>query len=73
MSQKSFDDKSTLVQVMAWCLEEKVITWANVDPYPCRNKASLDHIENVYVVLYYIVLWYHHSSWQINVSRRPYF
>ena len=29
-----FDDKSTLVQVMAWC--QQAITWANVDPDQCH-------------------------------------
>ena len=33
------DDKSTLVQVMAWC--HQAITWANVDPDLCRKMASL--------------------------------
>ena len=32
------DDKSTLVQVMAW---QQAITWANVDPDLCRQMTSL--------------------------------
>ena len=37
------DDMSTLVQVMAWCLRQQAITWANVDPDLCRYMASLGH------------------------------
>ena len=39
------DGKSTLVQVMAWCLRQQAITWANVDPDLWRHVASLGHIE----------------------------
>ena len=39
------DDKSTLVQVMAWAVRQQAITWANVDPDPCRHMASLSHNE----------------------------
>ena len=35
------DDKSTLVQVMAWCHQEQAITWADVDPDLCHPMASL--------------------------------
>ena len=35
------DDKSTLVQVMAWCRRQQAITSANVDPDLCRQMASL--------------------------------
>ena len=35
MPQDITDDKSTLVQVMAWCRQ------ANVDPDLCRQMASL--------------------------------
>ena len=38
------DDKSTLVQVMAWCCQasrQQAITWSNVDPDLCRQMASL--------------------------------
>ena len=38
MSLDLTDDKSTLVQVMAW---QQAITWANVDPDLCRHMASL--------------------------------
>ena len=37
-------DKSTLVQVMAWCCQasrQQVIIWSNVDPDLCRQMASL--------------------------------
>ena len=42
------DDKSTLVQVMAWWHQAKAITWANVDPDLCRHMASLGHNELIY-------------------------
>ena len=34
------DDKSKLVQVMAWCCQA-AITWANVDLDPCRHMTSI--------------------------------
>ena len=33
-------DKSTLVQVMAWCRQEQNITWTSVDSDLQRNMAS---------------------------------
>ena len=41
MSLDFTDDKSTLVQVMAW--RHKAITWANVDPDLCHHMVSLGH------------------------------
>ena len=41
----SRDDKSTLVQGMAWCHQATTITWANVDPDLCCHMASLGHNE----------------------------
>ena len=38
-------DKSTFVQVMAWCLRQQASTWANVDLDLCRHMASLGHNE----------------------------
>ena len=35
------DDKSTLVQVLAWCHQATSYTWANVDPDLCNQLASL--------------------------------
>ena len=35
------DDKSTLVQVMAWCRQQQAINWGNDDPDLCHQKASL--------------------------------
>ena len=35
------DDKSTLVQVLAWCHQATSHTWANVDPDLCHQMASL--------------------------------
>ena len=43
MQQDIFDDKSTLVQVMAWCRQQRAITWLNVDPVLYRHMASLGH------------------------------
>ena len=39
------DDKSTLVQVMAWCRQATAITSANVDTDLCGHIASLGHNE----------------------------
>ena len=35
------DDKSTLVQVLAWCNQATSHTWANVHPDLCHQMASL--------------------------------
>ena len=35
------DDKSTLVQLLAWCHQATSHTWANVDPDPCHQMESL--------------------------------
>ena len=43
MSSDLTDDKSTLVQFGA--VRQQAITWANVDPDPCRHMASLGHNE----------------------------
>ena len=43
MSQDFTDDKSTMVQVMAWGRRQKAITWANVDPNLCHHMVSLGH------------------------------
>ena len=44
MPQIPFDDVSTLVQVMAWCLGS-VITWTTVDQDFRRHMTSLGHNE----------------------------
>ena len=41
MSLDLADDKSTLVQVMAWCRQATSHYWANVDPVFCCYMASL--------------------------------
>ena len=41
MSLDRTDDKSTLVQVIAWCRQPQAITWVNVDPDLCRHIGSL--------------------------------
>ena len=43
MPQKTFHNKSTLVQVMARCPQAKTINRADVSTYPCRHMESLDH------------------------------
>ena len=35
------DNKSALVQVMAWCRQATFITWVNVDTDLCRKMSSL--------------------------------
>ena len=45
MPQDTFDDRSTLVQVMALCLQQQAITWANVDQDLSGHMASLGHKE----------------------------
>ena len=37
------DGESTLVQVLACCLRQQAIIWANINPVLCRHMASLDH------------------------------
>ena len=41
MPWNTFDDKSTLVQVMAYFIEQQYITWAIVDPDPWCYMVSL--------------------------------
>ena len=41
MPQDLSDDKSALVQVMAWYRRQQAITWANVDPDLCHHMVSL--------------------------------
>ena len=41
MPQDLTDDKSTLVQVMAWCRMQQAITWTSVDQDLQRHMASL--------------------------------
>ena len=57
MSLVLTEDKSTLVQVMAWCHQAQAITWANVDTVLCRHVASLGLNElNILVCL---IVWFH--------------
>ena len=42
------DNKSTLVQVMAWCRKQQAITWANGVSVLYHNLASLGQIINAY-------------------------
>ena len=45
MSLDLADDKSAMVQEMAWYSRQQAITWANVDPVPCHHMAPLGHNE----------------------------
>ena len=48
ISMDFIDDKSILIQVLAWCrqaVRQQAITWANVDPGLCRYMASLGYNE----------------------------
>ena len=56
MSLDLTDDKSTLVQVMAWCRQAKAITWAYVDRDLFRHVALLGPNE---LISMNVVLWYH--------------
>ena len=57
------DDKSTLVQVMAWCRQAASHTWANVDPDLCRQMASLGLNE-------LILNERHHAATTLNIFVR---
>ena len=61
MPQNIFDDKSTLVQVIAWCPQQQDITWANADPDLYHDMASPGHNElnNVFWGLF---LFFHLSQ-----------
>ena len=46
MPQNTLDGEPTLVQIMAWCLQQLAITWANVDiDLCCCYMASQGHNE----------------------------
>ena len=45
MPLNTFDDESTLAQVMAWCCKQQAITWGIVDPDLCHHLVSLGHNE----------------------------
>ena len=48
------DDKSTLIQVMAWCRQAaSYVTWANVDPDLCCHRALLGHNGLNWMVIYF--------------------
>ena len=57
MQQHTFDDKSTLDQVMAWCRQQQAIIWTNVDPDLCRDMASVDQNK-------WNIILYSNSYWQ---------
>ena len=70
MPENTFDDKSTLVQVMAWCHQATSHYWANVVPELCRHRASRGHKELTALLLRYfsrscqdlywnLMLWMH--------------
>ena len=75
MSLGLTDDKSALVQVMAWSVRERAIIWTNVDPDIYRLVTSLGHNELIkpqqcityaYVVGYTVIIAT--TSTAINVS-----
>ena len=45
MSQNTFDDTSTSIQVIAWCRQATQFTRANIDPSLCYPMMSLGHNE----------------------------
>ena len=50
MQENTFDNKSALVKVMAWCIKQQAIIWANIDPDLCCYKASQSHSELIFCV-----------------------
>ena len=58
------DHKSTLLQVLAWCLMAPMITWANVDPYGTTRPGN-----NAQPTYWWLStrLWYLHC-WYIRVN-----
>ena len=72
MSLHLTDDKSTLVQVMAWCRQQEAITWTNVDPDLCRHMASLGHNELTFSCKYLLLLMVNNcnqiTSFQYNFN-----
>ena len=52
------NEKSTLIQIMAWC-HEATITWANTDPDLCCDMATLSH--NELVIRMYMKIPFHLS------------
>ena len=50
MPLKFNDDKSALLQLMALCVRQQAITWANVDPVLSQHMASLGHNDLTFMV-----------------------
>ena len=51
LPQKTFDDRSTLVQVMAWCRQAPSHYLTQCQPNLCHHMTSLDHNESKHVYL----------------------
>ena len=62
MSLDLTDEKSTLVQIMAWCRQATTITWANVDPDLCLHMASLGPSEIIILVIFKLMSSIHWVS-----------
>ena len=62
MSLDLTEDKSTLVQVMAWCHQVTSIIQANGDRNVCCHMASLGHNELIEYFIYIIIV--PQSQWQ---------
>ena len=70
-------DRSTLVQVMAWCVRQQAITWNNVDPDLCHHMTLLGLNELMGVEIqaiswkaptYLISIWLHIDSPLVSVA-----
>ena len=67
--RNTFDEKSTLAQVMAWW--QQAITWANVDPDLCNNMhmVSVGHNELSIIVFKHVLvtdLWVHFMNFTLR-------
>ena len=74
MSQSTFDDNSTLVQVMAWCHQATSHYLYQFDQYLWYHMVSLDHNElTLYCAQYFIVLLvYSQYSRCLYHKHKPY-
>ena len=64
------DVKSTLFQLMAWCVRQQANTWTNVDPDPCRHMAPLGLNELIHTVFCSVLF---ESVWcsPVDTTRSP--
>ena len=61
MLENIVDGKSTLFEVMAWCVRQQIIAWANVNPVLYRQMASLGQSELKQVIHGKVQLFSIHS------------